>query len=162
MASVVDDLQRDEPTEYAKIAIADCVLEWARLESHLRAVLTALEGRPLDEGARQYGRLSPDDAWKRIKRELRNQHASESVIEAVQRNREASRTFYQTRKHITHSGLVGSRRSDPLYLAFAPFESDRPGEMVFLWIPISDFERSAHFARSANAMVARLMSQLGF
>ena len=162
MTPILEDLERGEPSEAFKIAIADCVIEWARFESHLRALLTALEERPLDQGAVDYSRLSPEEAWKKIKRELRNKNASQSVIDAVQRNREASREFYDTRKHIVHSGLVGWRRSDPEYLAFAPFESDKPGEMVFLWIPIGEVYRSMTFARSASAMVGRIMAQLGY
>jgi len=155
------ELQRGEIPLANKLVIADCVIEWARAESQLRALLTALQGRPLDLGAADYKRLSPDEAWKKIKRELLARGATTEVIATVQKNREASRKYYETRKHIVHSGLVGWWQIDPTYLAFAPFESDEIGKMIFLWLPIDEINRSTTFAKATGAMANKIMIALG-
>jgi hypothetical protein len=157
----MDELAQGETPLAHKIIIGECVIEWGRAESQLRALLTSLQGRALDLGANDYKRLSPDDAWKKIKRELILSGASDDVIEIIQKNREASRRFYSTRKHIIHSGLVGWWQKDPDYLAFAPFESDEIGKMVFVWLPIDEIVRSTQFAKATGQMANDIMRALG-
>ncbi len=157
----IDELEQGDIPIGHMLVIAECVIEWARAESQLRAVLTALEGRPLDTGATQYKRLSPDEAWRKIKKQLILRGATAEEIGRVQNNREASRSYYDTRKHLVHSGLVGWWRHDPSFLAFAPFESDEIGKMLFLWLPIEEIVRSTAFAKATGAMANKIMNALG-
>lgn len=157
----LDELEQSEVPDHHKLVIAECVIEWARAESQPRALLTALQGKPLDSGAADYNKLSPDEAWRKIKGELLKIGAPSEVIEKIQKNREASREHYQARKYIVHSGLVGWWKIDPSFLAFAPFESDERGKMVFIWLPVDEIERSTEFARATGAMANKVMRALG-
>ena len=158
----LSELDRNGITDVHRIAMANCVLEWATCESHLRALLTSLEGRPLDSGAFDYSRTSPDDCWKKISKLLRSKGATEQVLEAVQNNRAASREFYEARKLIVHSGCPGVWSTDPQYLLFAPFESKSAGEMLIVWVPLSEIYKSGTFARGTTDMVQKIMLELGF
>lgn len=143
------------------IIIAECILAWAQCENQLRALLTALEGRPLHEGAKDYQRLSPEDSWKKIKRELRTQRASEGVLETVQHNRSESRTYYETRKIVTHAGCTGTWKKDPDYLAFSAFEPYEIDQLALYWVPLDDLIRSTSFARASSKMASELLRSLG-
>lgn len=156
------ELDRNGITDAHRIAIANCILAWASCESQLRALLTALEGRPLDKGATEYSRKSPDDCWKKIIQTLRQRNASADVLEAVQRNRQASRDFYETRKLIAHAGCPGTWSKDPDYLLFAPFEVAGEGQFLIAWVPLADIIRSTTFAVSATKMTNKIMKQMGF
>lgn len=157
-----NEINRAGIADHHMLMMAKCILSWARYESHLRALLTSLEKRPLDAGAADYGKLSPEDCWKKIKKELRAQGATDAVLAAVQRNRALSREFYEARKAIVHAGCVGTWEVDEDYVVFAPFESERPGEMTLIWMPLQDIERSHRFAEQALQMIGKLMKSLGF
>lgn len=157
----IAEIDQDGILAEHKIALAECIIEWARYESQLRALLSVIEGLPLDEGAQRYHRVSPEDAWKKIKKALRSAGASNQVLEAVQNNREGSRQFYETRKLIVHAGCVGVWKVDRDYLVFAPFESERAAEMALYWVPLIDITRSTTFARAALKLALRILALLG-
>ncbi|MGY6638331.1 MAG: hypothetical protein ACXIUO_14470 [Erythrobacter sp.] len=81
----LDELEQSEVPDHHKLVIAECVIEWARAESQLRALLTALQGKPLDSGAADYNKLSPDEAWRKIKGELLKIGAPSEFIEKIQK-----------------------------------------------------------------------------
>ena len=155
------EIDREGITDDHLVAIAQCVLAWGKCESNLRALLSALEGKSLDAGARSYNRLPPEDAWKRIKRTLRSQGATEGFLEAVQNNRDASRAFYETRKHLVHAGCVGTWSRDNKFMCFSAFENYGENELVLYWVPLDEVSRSTTFATSTTELALKILASLG-
>lgn len=158
----MSDLDRAGLTDKHRIQMANCILAWASYESHLRALLTSLEGRPLDVGARDYSRKTPEDCWKKILKILRELGASPEVTTAAQRSREASRKFYNARRYIAHAGCPGVWASDPNYILFSPFESQCDGAMALVWMPLEEISQSADFAKATTKMIQNIMETLGY
>ncbi|MCK0128090.1 hypothetical protein [Erythrobacter sp. F6033] len=144
-----------------RLAIADCVMSWAKCESNLRALLTALEGRSLVQGAKDYDRLNPNDVWKKIKKLMRRDGASDHVLEAIQKHRDLCRSHYETRRVIVHAGCVGLWKRDRSFLAFSAFEQFDSNQMTLYWVPLSDLKNSADYAQSAQKLALNLLQKLG-
>ena len=79
----VSEIDRQGITDRHKIVIADCVLAWATFDSQFRAMLTAIEDRPLDLGALEYSRLKTGQAWQKLRKRLKDRGATEAVLEVV-------------------------------------------------------------------------------
>lgn len=157
----ISELDQTGISERHKLGIADCIIAWARFESQLRALLARLEGKALDEGALQYSRLAPDDAWRKIKRTLKERGASEAVLERVQFNREASRDSYHFRRTIVHAGCVGVWSKDADYLCFAPYEAESQGNMVVEWLPLGGIKEATAIAEGGFRLAMRILEMIG-
>ncbi|MEL7445909.1 MAG: hypothetical protein AAGK02_08855 [Pseudomonadota bacterium] len=144
-----------------RLAIATCVMTWAKCESNLRALLTALEGRSLDEGAKEYDRLNPNDAWTKIKKLVREKGGSTGVLDTIQSNRDACREHYDTRRIIVHAGCVGIWEEDRSVMAFSAFEHYSEGEMAIYFVPLNDLSLSSTYAEAATKLALRLLKRLG-
>ncbi|MEP2235152.1 MAG: hypothetical protein ABJM58_03810 [Alteripontixanthobacter sp.] len=157
----MEDVDHEGITDQHKLDVANCVMAWAKCESNLRALLTALEGRSLDDGAKQYARLNPNDAWNRIKKIMRQKGARAGVLETIQKNREACRSHYETRRVIVHAGCVGVWSEDRNSLAFSAFESFSDGELALYWVPRNDLTLSTTYAEAATKLALSLLKRLG-
>lgn len=141
--------------------MAECIMAWAKFDSMFRAMLTSIERRPLDDGARAYSRLKTSMGWTKLVNALKDRGASETVIARVKELENGFRQHVKVRNYIAHAGCVGTWRDDPDYLVFAPFESDRPAEMVVMLTPLDEVRRSTAWAGAAEQLAHRIMRAEG-
>lgn len=155
------DLDRQGLNRRHKIAIAECIIAWAHCESMFRAMLTAIEQRALDDGAKSYNRLQFTRGWSKLEAALNERGASEAVLEKIKEHRKDFEEHVEARNMIAHAGCVGTRRSDPDYLVFAPFEAFGDGELTINLQPIQVIENSTRWARGFAEMANRILEAAG-
>ena len=124
-------------------------------------MLTAVQQRSLDEGARVYDRLDLSKGWVKLLQTLRDRGASGEVIATVKRHQKDFRQHVDARNLIAHAGCVGTLRSDPDYLVFAPFEAFGSNELLVVAQPIQVIERSTRWARAVAEMANRILEASG-
>lgn len=144
-----------------RLVIADCIIAWGKFDSLLRAMLTAIELRNLDEGARAYNRMKAPMAWDRVLKALRNAGATDDVLATVKVRKREYDEHAKARNIIAHAGCVGTWRNHPDYLIFAPFESDAPEEMVIIKMPLDEINRATQWATGAAEMCHRILQSAG-
>jgi len=145
-----------------KVAIADCVMAWAAFDCQLRALLTAIEGRSLDQGAAEYDKLWAKVAWTKLRQRMRDGGASEDVLGVIAEHKKAYGEHVEARNLIAHAGCVGVWTKDRDYLIFAPFEAHAPGQMVIVRQPLDTIARSTGWAKGFSEMAHRIMDSLGY
>ena len=158
----VSEIDRQGITDRHKIVIADCVLAWATFDSQFRAMLTAIEDRPLDLGALEYSRLKTGQAWQKLRKRLKDRGATEAVLEVVKSLEVSYKIHIDARNIISHAGCVGVWKVDSEYLVFAPFEALTPGEMVIIRQPLEVVERSTRWARAFSVLADKILRDLGY
>lgn len=156
------DLDRDGITTGHKVAIADCIMAWAGFDCLLRALLTAIEGRNLDEGAADYERLFSNLAMQKLIQRVRDQGATAAVLDAIKSHRRDFREHVVARNRIAHASCVGVWRDRPEYLVFSPFSPEGPGRMAIELMPIDVIQRSTNWAKGFSLMAHELMGKLGY
>jgi hypothetical protein len=157
-----DEIDRDGLTETHLIEIAKCVISWGQLEGHLRALLTGLEGRPLTSGAKDHFSLSPDDAWKKIKKKMRADGLGEDALKPIQTFRDHCKKYYKTRKTIVHCGCVGVWKIDPDYIAFSAFEKFSETDLALYFVPLDEMRLSREYAQSGAEFAFKLLKIIGY
>lgn len=155
------DIDRDGLRDVHRAAMLECILAWASFESNFRAMLSAVEERPLDEGAKLFNRLQLSIGWTKLRQALRDRGAVPAVLERVKELERQSSKHVELRQFIAHAGCVGVLRSRPDYIVFAPFDSDEPGELTILCTPVEEIERSTAWATAALEMTNRILTAAG-
>jgi len=155
-------IDRQGLTRRHKVAIADCILAWARLDTHLRVMLTAVEGRPLTTGAANYKRLRSNLSWSKLYQALRDQGASPAVLSVLQRHRKDFKVHSDARNLIAHAGCIGTWRADSECLVFAPFETYGEEQLALVLQPISVIDSSTRWARAASVMAEKIIRAAGY
>lgn len=143
-----------------RLAMIDCILAWASFDSQFRAMITAVEQRPLDEGARDYGRLPTSVGWTKLRQALRDRGATPEVLERINVLRKGFDHHVQPRNFIAHAGCIGTWREDADYIVFAPFEATGDG-MTILRVPLEEIERSTRWAKAAGELADRILRASG-
>lgn len=156
------EIDRQGLTDRHKLVIADCIIAWAKFDSNFRAMLTAVEERNLDEGALDYDRLAIKGAWRKLKKALKSQGATEAVLETVGRHETNYWHAVVARNMIAHDGCVGVWRNDPEYLVFAPFAAEGPGRMLLIRQPIEEIQKSTNWALAFAALAHQIMQSRGY
>lgn len=155
------DINRGAFEDRHRTAMLDCILAWACFESHFRAMLSAVKLMALDDGAKQFNRLQLSIGWTKLRQALRDRGATDPVLERIKVLELQSKHHVQCRQYIAHAGCIGTLRSDPEYIVFAPFDSGGEGEMVILATPIEEIERSTAWANAAGEMADRILVASG-
>jgi hypothetical protein len=106
--------------------------------------------------------LSPDDAWKKIKKAMRRHGLTDNQLRAVQSLRHHGKIYYPTRKTIVHCGCVGVWSKDTEYVAFSAFEYFSDNELALYFVPLEDMRRSTQYAKDAAKFAFNLMKLLGY
>ena len=143
-----------------RLAIADCIMAWAKFESQFRDMLTAVEQRPLDIGARDYDRLNISVGWSKLRKALKARSASDAVLAVVRNHEKSFEHYVDARNIVAHAGCIGVWRPDTEYLVFAPFEA-HPDGMTIIRLAIEQLERSSRWALAAAQMAQRIMDVEG-
>lgn len=156
------DLDREGITIDHKAVIADCIMAWASFDCLLRALLTAIEGRALDEGAADYERLFAKNAWQKLLRSMTDNGATTEVLDAIKVHRRDFREQVAARHRIAHASCVGVWRDQPQYLVFSPFSAEGPGRMAIELMPVDVIERSTNWAKAFSELAHELMGKLGY
>lgn len=157
----VGEVDRAGIEDRHKIAIADCIMAWAAVDCQLRALVTSIEGRTLDQGAVDYNRLPTQVAWGKLRQRLRDQGATRDVLAMIKLHKKSYLKHVEARNLIAHAGCVGVRREDRDYLVFAPFEAYAPGQMAIVCQPLNVIHESTEWARAFTNMAHTLMERLG-
>jgi hypothetical protein len=156
-----DDIDLGGLQNRHRVAMLDCILAWAKFETMFRAMLSAVELRSLDEGAALYNRLQLSMGWSKLHKALRDRGAVPSVLAQVKKLEAGFRKHVRPRQYIAHASCIGTSHSDPDYIAFSAFESDRLGELVLLFTPIEEIERSTAWATGASGMANNILKRAG-
>lgn len=155
------DIDREGLGEFHRGAMLDCILAWAHFESQFRAMLSAVKQLPLDEGAREFDRLQLSIGWTKLRQALRDRGATPEVLARITELKVQSTKHSEPRNFIAHAGCIGTLRSRPEYIVFAPFESNGPGELTILATPVEEIERSTAWAKGAGEMANRILLASG-
>lgn len=146
----VDDIQ-PLVSEKAKLAIADLVLAWARLDTMVTQWVILAFGMCTDSGPILLGNMDTRTKLERL-RTLCAHHGQTAAEQSITNLHKRHGQFVTIRNHVAHSMLAGQRISDPDALVFSIFKPSSGNiDTVYLaTVKMEGIRRATLFALDAG------------
>jgi hypothetical protein len=156
MTAIGDEIEIAELEQRHRDTMLDLILAWGSLDNAFGMLLSAVLGKPLDEGAQEFSRLPSSEKLQRVCRVLRGTPQGTDAARKLRRLKNRLEKHSKIRNRIAHSHCLGTSAADSRYIVFLPFERFAQDQLVCEQIPIEQMESAIEWARSTKSLVLRL------
>ncbi len=138
----------------------DLVLAWGSLDGVIGMLLSAISGKPMADGAQEFGKVASTTKLHFVIKELEKKGASPEVIKTVKKIKKTYERHAAPRNTIAHAHCACISTDDSEYVIFAKYEKVELERLAVDAVPLEQMERATKWARSFQETCLQLVDSI--